>query len=451
MKVLRRLIVAGFVFVLLLQCFRPSIPARPAAAEVQAPPQVRQILRNSCYSCHSDERHLAWFDQIVPAYWLVRSDVLTARQHLNFSTLGSKPPAVQRATLFEAVNMIQLGAMPLPRFTALHPNAKVSPEDLGTVKAWLAPWPPLATPSLTPPAASPIASEPITLAQVKPEWSGLAFDPSFESWRHISTTDRGDNNSLRVILGNDIAIRAAQSGNITPWPDGARFAKIAWQKLSAPDGLIHPGSFIQVELMVKDANRYKSTEGWGWGRWRTLSLQPYGKDAGFVTECTTCHMPVLGNDAVYTLPITQAHIERAEVVNNHAASLPSTLPYQPLGWRVITLYVNPQTHTTAILFGNDTAMSTVQPRTPAPSAPPTYAVGSVLALVTWSQRDDPHWFGARIPDIPRSVEFVQVAAAAQNSRYRRFTGSSLSEDPSATTQSQQRISFILGLPPASLP
>jgi hypothetical protein len=253
-----------------------------------------------------------------------------------------------------------------------------------------------------------------------------------------------------LILGNDIATAAARSGNITPWPDGSRFAKIAWQQQQGLDGLIHPGNFIQVELMVKDAARYKSSEGWGWGRWRTLTLQPYGKDASFVAECTTCHMPVLGDDAVYTLPITQAHIERAEVVNNHAAALPSTLPYQPLGWRVITLYVDPKNHSTAILYGNDTAMSAVQPRGPTSSAPPAYAAGSVLALVTWSQRDDPHWFGARIPDTPQSVEFVQIAAA-QNSRYRRFTGSSLSEDPSATTQSQQRISFILGLPPASLP
>ena len=58
------------------------------------------------------------------AYWLVRHDILTAREHLNFSTLGSKPAAAQKATLYEAVNMIQLGAMPLPSFKKLHPEAR---------------------------------------------------------------------------------------------------------------------------------------------------------------------------------------------------------------------------------------------------------------------------------------------------------------------------------------
>ena len=72
-------------------------------------------------------------------------------------------------------------------------------------------------------------------------------------------------------------MKAAQSGNISPWPDGARFAKIAWQQELGPDGLVHPGKFVQVELMLKDAQRYKDTEGWGWGRWRGLDLKPYGR------------------------------------------------------------------------------------------------------------------------------------------------------------------------------
>ena len=78
----------------------------------------------------------------MPAYWLVRHDVLIAREHLNFSTLGSKAAAVQKATLYEAVNMIQLGVMPLPKFVRLNPEAKVTSAELATLKAYLAPWAP---------------------------------------------------------------------------------------------------------------------------------------------------------------------------------------------------------------------------------------------------------------------------------------------------------------------
>ena len=83
-------------------------------AELEAPEEVKQVLKNSCYNCHSNETKLPWFDKVVPAYWVVSSDVKEARKHLNFSEIGAQPAAKQKAALFEAVNMIQLGAMPLP-------------------------------------------------------------------------------------------------------------------------------------------------------------------------------------------------------------------------------------------------------------------------------------------------------------------------------------------------
>jgi hypothetical protein len=60
----------------------------------------------------------------------------------------------------------------------------------------------------------------VSLASVQPEFNGFPFDPEFENWKPLSTTDRGDNNTFRFVLGNDIAIKAARAGNISPWPDG---------------------------------------------------------------------------------------------------------------------------------------------------------------------------------------------------------------------------------------
>jgi hypothetical protein len=469
MKVLSRLILAGILLFAILQLVRPGIPSKPATAEVDAPPAIRQILGKSCYPCHSDERRLAWFDQIVPGYWLVRYDILTARAHLNFSTLGSKPPAAQKATLYEAANMIQLGAMPPERFLRVHPEARVSREDLAALKAYLNPWPPEnaqlgfpqgvpATPLTANPAAGTSNSEissPASLSSVQPEFNGFTFDPSFETWKPLSTTDRGDNHTFRFILGNDVAVKAAQSGNISPWPDGARFAKIAWQQEPGPDGLLYPGKFVQVELMAKNATQYKSTAGWGWGRWRSLDLKPYGSDARFVNECTTCHLPVAGNDFVYTLPITPAKlvnekVAREEVVNNRAAALPANLPYQPLAWNAITMYVDPQTRTTATLYGNEAAMTVIQAR-PSPARAPDYPAGSILALITWAQRDDPHWFGARIPDALRSIEFVQLGTMAKIASYQRFAGEGLVRDHPNGREAAQRTNFLLSLAPAQLP
>ena len=345
MRIFGRLAIACVVVFALLQLVRPSIPAKPATAEVEAPPQVRHILNKDCYSCHSDERRLAWFDQIVPAYWLVRYDVLSARARLNFSTLGAKPPAAQKATLYEAVNMVQLGAMPLPRFLQLHPDARVTPDELATMKAYLAPWTSIPSQSASTPAGvnaeSGNTQAPVSLAAVQPELDGFPFDPDFENWKPLSFTDRGDNYTFRFVLGNAIACRPRSREILSHGRMDRASPKLRGSRNSALTDLIHPGKFVQVELMLKNAQQYKSTEGWGWGRWRGADLKPYGKDAGFVHECTGCHAPVRGNDFVYTLPMTNAQVPGNEIVNNQAAGLSVNLPYQPLGWNAITMYVDP--------------------------------------------------------------------------------------------------------------
>jgi hypothetical protein len=446
-----KLAVAGLSVLAALQFVRPGIPSGPAVAEIQVPPRVLQILQKDCYSCHSNERRLAWFDEITPAYLLVRHDILAARERLNFSTLGSKPVAAQRAALYEAVNMIQLGAMPLPKFIALHPDAKVTPEESMELKAYLAPWN-LADgggPGPNPNAAE--AAVNASLESVPAEFNGLPFDPGFETWKPLSFTDRGDNNTLRMILGNEIAIKAAETGNISPWPDGARFAKVAWQQERGDDGLVYPGKFVQVEFMVKQTTQYRDTDGWGWGRWRGLNLKPYGTDSHFVAECTGCHQPVRGDDFVYTLPITTGRSGLRETINNRAAALPQNLRFQPLQWYAITMFVDPKTRTMSTLFGNDVAMRAVRVQGGKFGKPPAYSSGSVLALLTWAQREDPHWFGGRIPDRPESVEFAEIDSFSRIRAYRRFDGSMLKGRAVSTEEVSTRSSFLLSLIPATLP
>jgi hypothetical protein len=312
MKLILRLIGLAFLVFVLIQFIRPALTHPPVTAEIQAPPEVRAVLKRSCYSCHSNETALPWFDQVAPAYWLVTHDVKVARQHLNFSEIGSKPAAAQRAMLFEAVNQIQLGAMPLPRYLKAHPDAALTSADLAVLRNYLGPFHAIPVPNAKLAALADEQYKGWTAAgatlsaptrTVKPSLNGIAFFPDYKDWKVISTTDRGDNHTLRVITGNDIAIKAVADKNIHPWPDGAVFAKIAWDAVADDKGVLHAGQFLQVEFMVKDKAKYAATEGWGFARWKTMDLVPYGKDADFAGECVSCHRPVKSNDYVYTMPI----------------------------------------------------------------------------------------------------------------------------------------------------
>jgi hypothetical protein len=304
--------IAGIVAVLGIafagiQFIRPALPNPPVTADLQVPAEVKQILTTSCYNCHSNQTVLSWFDQPTPAYWLVVRDVRKGRAHLNFSEIGKLPAAQQQGILFEAVSQIELGAMPLPAYKQIHPESVITGEQLAVLKNYL-----------TPPAQQAATAAEIGVADaqydqwiqsgsvapiVAPAPNGIAFLPEYKDWKAISSTDRFDNRTMRVILGNDVAVQAIANNHINPWPDGTVFAKVAWFQQPDEKGLVRTGAFFQVEMMIRDSQKYAGTKGWGWARWRGADLKPYGKDAAFTNECVGCHNPVAQTDYVFTSPI----------------------------------------------------------------------------------------------------------------------------------------------------
>jgi mono/diheme cytochrome c family protein len=291
-----------------IQFVRPELDNPPVTADLQAPPQVKQILRTSCYNCHSNETRLSWFDEPVPAYWMVARDVREAREHLNFSKIGKLPAGQQRAALFESVSQIELGAMPLPAYKRVHPESEITPEQLAVLKKYLS----LATPSEATGAPEASAADlqyekwmqtGSSTPEVAAAPNGIAFMPDYKNWRAISSTERFDNHTMREILGNDVAVKAIAENHINPWPDGTSFAKVAWYQQPDDKGVVRTGAFFQVEFMVRDSKKYAGTLGWGWARWRGADLQPYGKDKNFTSECVGCHNPLRNTNYVFTEPI----------------------------------------------------------------------------------------------------------------------------------------------------
>jgi hypothetical protein len=139
---------------------------------------------------------------------------------------------------------------------------------------------------------------------VAPAPNGIELPAGYQDWRVIASSHREDNNTLRVILGNDAAIEAARAGETNPWPDGAILGKLVWKDAAHkawPKATV-PGEFVHAEFMIKDSAAYPDTGGWGYARWKGLDQKPYGENAAFVQECHGCHTPVKDNDYVFTHP-----------------------------------------------------------------------------------------------------------------------------------------------------
>jgi len=288
---------------------RPSIDNPLVTGEIQAPKEVSSILRKACYDCHSNESNIRWYDKINPVYWKVAKDVKEGRAVLNFSEWTGMAKPDQAAKIWEAINQIQSGYMPIKSYQIVHPGTKVSEKDLDVLKKYL-----LSMVKNKPGDTSKInaldkqygnwTKEGGTAPAAVPKaLNGIAYLPDYKNWKVVTTSDRFDNGTMRVVFGNDVAIKAIAENHINPWPDGTIFAKVGWDKLTDADGNVKTGAFKQVEYMIKDAKKYKSTAGWGFARFKTPKLLPYGKTRLFATECVNCHQPMRSNDFVFTFPI----------------------------------------------------------------------------------------------------------------------------------------------------
>jgi hypothetical protein len=134
---------------------------------------------------------------------------------------------------------------------------------------------------------------------------------------------------------------------------------------------------------------------------------------------------------------------------NVSASLTGSLPANPLQWRVITSMADSSAGTMSTLYGNDAAVAYARS-----NSAHDYPSGSAVALVTWNERDDPRWFGAKIPHEVRTVEFVFVAQGADGKpaySYEKYEGSPLQKSQPDPVSSTARSTYLLSQRSAVFP
>ncbi|MGH6713872.1 MAG: cytochrome P460 family protein [Bradyrhizobium sp.] len=144
-----------------------------------------------------------------------------------------------------------------------------------------------------------IAIDPFSLSLADEDSSpifGVKIPAGYRHWELIAPShEEGSFNELRGILGNDIAVKAYREGTL-PFPDGAMFAKLAWKHVQSSEfgSAFVPGQPTTVQIMVKDAKKYPSTGGWGFGRF--VAGKPVDKAQH--ETCFACHQA--NHDYVFT-------------------------------------------------------------------------------------------------------------------------------------------------------
>ncbi len=87
-------------------------------------PEARQLAKQACFQCHSNETTWPWYSRIAPVSWLIAFDVQGARSKFNFSDWNNHP-----GELDEMIAAINEGEMPPIQFWLFHPEARMNEQQ----------------------------------------------------------------------------------------------------------------------------------------------------------------------------------------------------------------------------------------------------------------------------------------------------------------------------------
>ena len=142
MRKLAKLTSILFALVFIGMQFVPTAARSKTSATTAAPmvevinPQVGAILDRSCQDCHSSRTSWPWYSHVAPVSWIVSKHVREGREMLDFSEWATQPHSEdERMLICDAVSE---GRMPLPEYTVIHRNAKLSKQDVELICGWAA-------------------------------------------------------------------------------------------------------------------------------------------------------------------------------------------------------------------------------------------------------------------------------------------------------------------------
>lgn len=101
------------------------------------PQNVRQILKTSCYDCHSNNTVYPWYSKVQPVKWWLANHINDGKRHLNFDEFGTYPKDKKLKKLDEVAETVNADEMPLSSYTVIHTNAKLSAEQKSIIQVWV--------------------------------------------------------------------------------------------------------------------------------------------------------------------------------------------------------------------------------------------------------------------------------------------------------------------------
>jgi len=92
----------------------------------KTPENIKSILKNACYDCHSNEVEYPNYAYVAPISWTIKDHINEGREHLNFSEWGTYNKELKQNAIEKTINSVRNLQMPLPSYIGYHPKANLT-------------------------------------------------------------------------------------------------------------------------------------------------------------------------------------------------------------------------------------------------------------------------------------------------------------------------------------
>ena len=136
------LLIGILALLLIIQFFsidknNPEINPELDFITIENPPaDYSQMIKTSCYDCHSNETAYPWYSNIAPVSWILKAHINEGRGHINFSEWKNLPAGKRGHLKEECAEEITENKMPLKSYTLIHKNASLNKTEREDLAAW---------------------------------------------------------------------------------------------------------------------------------------------------------------------------------------------------------------------------------------------------------------------------------------------------------------------------
>ncbi|MCB0513474.1 MAG: heme-binding domain-containing protein [Bacteroidetes bacterium] len=141
-SILKKAAITAIVLLAVIQFFKTKENKSVQTSEnaitqhYDVPENIQNILKISCYDCHSNNTNYPWYNKIQPVNWWLADHVNEGKRKLNFDEFNTYSTKKKLHKLDEVIETIRENEMPLKSYTLIHGDAKLSDSDKQEIETW---------------------------------------------------------------------------------------------------------------------------------------------------------------------------------------------------------------------------------------------------------------------------------------------------------------------------